>query len=57
MATCTIMLHRITHTQITHQPIQQSIQEIWKFLISNTESRCYILMNAGKTDAQTQENT
>jgi hypothetical protein len=33
------------------------VQEICKFLISNTESRCYILMNAGKTDAQPQENT
>jgi hypothetical protein len=32
------------------------VQEILKFLISNTESRCYILMNVGKTDVQTQEN-
>jgi hypothetical protein len=35
----------------------KAVQEIRKFLISNTESRCYILMNAGKTDEQTQENT
>ena len=34
----------------------KAVQEIRKFLISNTESRCYILMNAGKTDKQPQEN-
>jgi hypothetical protein len=33
------------------------VQAIRKFLISNTKSRCYILMNVGKTDEQTQENT
>ena len=35
----------------------KAIQEIHKFLISNIESQCYILMNVGKTDAQPQENT
>jgi hypothetical protein len=35
----------------------KEVQEICKFLISNTESRCYILMNAGKTNEQSQENT
>jgi hypothetical protein len=35
----------------------KAVQEIQKFLISNTKSRCYILMNAGKTDEQPQENT
>jgi hypothetical protein len=33
------------------------VQEIRKFLISNTKSRCYTLMNVGKTDGQPQENT
>jgi hypothetical protein len=35
----------------------KAIQEIRKFLISNTKSRCYILINAGKSDEQPQENT
>jgi hypothetical protein len=35
----------------------KAVQEIRKFLISNIQSRCYILMNAGKTDEQPQENT
>jgi hypothetical protein len=35
----------------------KAVQEIHKFLISNTESHCYILMNAGKIDDQPQENT
>jgi hypothetical protein len=35
----------------------KAVQEIHKFLISNTKSRCYILMNAGKTDGQILENT
>jgi hypothetical protein len=35
----------------------KAVQEIRKFLISNTESRCYILMNVGKTDERLQENT
>jgi hypothetical protein len=35
----------------------KAVQEIRKFLISNTKSRCYILINAGKIDEQTQENT
>jgi hypothetical protein len=35
----------------------KAVQEICKFLISNIKSRCYILMNAGKTDGQIQENT
>jgi hypothetical protein len=35
----------------------KAVQEIRKFLISNTESRCYTLMNAGKTDNKPQENT
>jgi hypothetical protein len=35
----------------------KAVQEICKFLISNTKSRCYILMNAGKTDGQAEENT
>jgi hypothetical protein len=35
----------------------KAVQEIQKFLISNTKSRCYTLMNAGKTDEQPQENT
>jgi hypothetical protein len=35
----------------------KAVQEIRKFLISNTESRCYTLMNVGKTDDQPQENT
>jgi hypothetical protein len=35
----------------------KAVQEIRKFLISNTKSRCCTLMNAGKTDGQIQENT
>jgi hypothetical protein len=35
----------------------KAVQEIWKFLISNTKSRCHTLMNVGKTDEHTQENT
>jgi hypothetical protein len=35
----------------------KAVQEIRKFLISNTESQCYTLMNAGKADGQAQENT
>ena len=35
----------------------KAVQEIRKFLISNIESQCYTLMNAGKTDGQAQENT
>ena len=44
-----------THKLCINQ-YNKAIQEIRKFVISNTESRCYIVMNAGKTDAQTQEN-
>jgi hypothetical protein len=33
------------------------VQNIRKFLISNTKSRCFTLMNAGKFDAKSQENT
>jgi hypothetical protein len=35
----------------------KAVHEIRKLLISNTKSRCFILVNAGKFDAQTQENT
>jgi hypothetical protein len=35
----------------------KAVQEIRKFLISNNKSLCYILMNAGKSDGQTHENT
>jgi hypothetical protein len=35
----------------------KAVQEIRKFLISNNKSRCYILMNAGKSDGQNHENT
>jgi hypothetical protein len=34
----------------------KAVQEIRKFLISNTESQCYILLNVGKIDEETQEN-
>jgi DNA/RNA endonuclease G (NUC1) len=33
------------------------VHEIRKLLISNTKSRCFILVNAGKTVGQPQENT
>jgi hypothetical protein len=55
MATSTTILYRTTHTQTTYQP--KAVQEIHKFLISNTKSRCYTLMNVGKTDDRPQENT
>jgi hypothetical protein len=35
----------------------KAVHEIRKILISNTKSRCFILVNAGKADGQTQENT
>jgi hypothetical protein len=35
----------------------KAVQEIRKFLISNNKSRCYTLMNAGKSDGQNHENT
>jgi hypothetical protein len=34
----------------------KAVHEIRKLLISNTKSRCFILVNAGKFDAQTQEH-
>jgi hypothetical protein len=33
------------------------VHEIRKLLISNTKSQCFILVNAGKSDGQPQENT
>ena len=35
----------------------KAIQEIRKFLISNTESQCYTLMNACKSNNKPQKNT
>jgi hypothetical protein len=35
----------------------KAVHEIHKLLISNTKSRCFILVNAGKSDGQIQENT
>jgi hypothetical protein len=35
----------------------KAVHEIRKLLISNTKSRCFILVNAGKSDGQVQENT
>ena len=35
----------------------KAVHEIQKLLISNTKARCFILINAGKSDGQTQENT
>jgi hypothetical protein len=35
----------------------KAVHEIQKLLISNTKSRCFTLVNAGKSDGQTQENT
>jgi hypothetical protein len=35
----------------------KAVYEIHKLLISNTKSRCFILVNVGKFDGQTQENT
>jgi hypothetical protein len=35
----------------------KAVHEIRKLLISNTKSRCFILVNAGKSKGQTQENT
>ena len=35
----------------------KAVQEIRKMIISNATSRCFILVNAGKSDRQTQENT
>jgi hypothetical protein len=35
----------------------KAIHEIRKLLISNTKSRCFTLVNAGKLDGQTHENT
>jgi hypothetical protein len=35
----------------------KAVHEIRKFLISNTKTRCFILINAGKFDGETQENT
>ena len=32
------------------------IHEIYKLLISNIKSQCFILVNAAKSDGQTQEN-
>jgi hypothetical protein len=33
------------------------VHEIRKLLISNTKAQCFILVNVGKSDGQTQENT
>jgi hypothetical protein len=35
----------------------KAVHEIRKLLISNTKARCFILVNVGKSDGQTQENT
>jgi hypothetical protein len=35
----------------------KAVHEIRKLLISNTKSRCFILVNAGKFEGQAQENT
>jgi hypothetical protein len=35
----------------------KAVHKIRKLLISNTKSRCFTLVNAGKADGQTQENT
>jgi hypothetical protein len=35
----------------------KAVHEIRKLLISNTKAQCFILVNAGKLDGQTQENT
>jgi hypothetical protein len=35
----------------------KAVHEIRKLLISNTKSRCFTLINARKSDGQTQENT
>jgi ribonuclease HI len=35
----------------------KAVHEIRKLLISNTKSRCFTLVNAGKSDGQTHENT
>ena len=35
----------------------KAIQEIQKMIISNNTSRCFILVNTGKTDGHIQENT
>jgi hypothetical protein len=35
----------------------KAVHKIRKLLISNTKSQCFILVNAGKSDGQTQENT
>jgi hypothetical protein len=35
----------------------KAVHEIRKLLISNTKSHCFILVNAGKSEGQTQENT
>jgi hypothetical protein len=35
----------------------KAVHEIYKLLISNTKSHCFILVNARKSDGQTQENT
>jgi hypothetical protein len=32
----------------------KAVHEIWKLLISDTKSRCFTLVNAGKSDGQTQ---
>jgi hypothetical protein len=64
MATYTTMLHRTSHTQtLPHihklriNRHNKTVHEIRKLLISNTKSRCFTIVNAEKSDGQTQENT
>jgi hypothetical protein len=57
MATYTTMLHRAHIHKLRINRHNKAVHEIHKFLISNTKSRCFTLVNAGKSDGQPQENT